>query len=401
MRRGAWHQCGANNQKFILEMLQNGTGVGAILSPKDLAYEKAQEYAGQYKDAGADVLLDPQFYEPDFANDRLSSYPIAQFRQSIASLGALSAPSFASLTAALLGENQALGSSAVIAPAIPYEAARPDIAQLNARLFAAAKAAGDSLGIPTYATIVIGGSVTTAQVAQSILSQATGLNADGWYYAVEFDSAERLPTDVEAVFRYCSAGLTLACTGKPVLHAYAGPLAGLAFGSGARAAAIGFWQNLWGFTRSRFQPSTGQGGGGDAPPRFFSTPLWGTIVYPDELLQLPPALQSTILLHSPYSGAVSTVTATAWQKWDSYRHMVHQIITYVSPLAASADARQAMQVVVSDLASANALHTQVHNAGLLLRDGSNSYQPAWASAGTRMIADMSGDYQWLQLQGGP
>ena len=401
MRRGAWHQCGALNQKFILEMLQAGTGVGVILSPKDLAYEKAQEYSGEYRDAGADVLLDPQFYEPDFSEGKLSSYPIAQFRQSIASLGALSAPSLANLTAALRDENHALGASAVVAPAIPYEAARPDIAQLNARLFVAAKTAGDALGIPTYATVVLGSSITTAQVAQTILSQATALNADGWYYAVEFDSAERLPTDVEAVFRYCSAGLTLACTGKPVLHAYAGPLAGLAFGAGARAAAIGFWQNLWGFTRSRFQPSNGQGGGGDAPPRFFSTPLWGTIVYPDEVLQLPPHLQSTILVHSPYSTPVSTVTAAAWQKWDSYRHMVHQIVDYTSPLSGPANARQAMQAVVADLASANAIHHQIQSAGLILRDGSNSYQPVWASAGTRMLADMASDYQWLQLQGGP
>ena len=48
----------------------------------------------------------------------------------------------------------------LIAPAIPYEAARPDITQLNARLFLAAKAAGDALSIPTYATVVLGSSVT-------------------------------------------------------------------------------------------------------------------------------------------------------------------------------------------------------------------------------------------------
>jgi hypothetical protein len=401
MKRGAWHQCGALNQKFILEMLQAGTGVGAILSPKDLAYEKAQEYSEKYRDIGAHVLLDPQFYEPDFSEGKLSTYPIAELRQSVAALGALSGPSLANLSTALHTENQRLCTSAVVAPAIPYEAARPDIAQLNARLFVAAKKAGDALGIPTYATVVLGNSITTAQVAQTILSHATALNADGWYYAVEFDSAERLPTDVEAVFRYCSAGLTLACTGKPVLHAYAGPLAGLAFGSGARAAAIGFWQNLWGFTRSRFQSSNGQGGGGDAPPRFFSTPLWGTIVYPDEVLQIPAHLQSAILHHSPYSTPVSPVTAAAWQKWDSYRHMVHKIVEYTNPLSRSTDAQQAMRTVVTDLGSANALHQQVQSAGLVLRDGSNAYQPAWAAAGTRMLADMASDYTWLQLQGGP
>ena len=401
MKRGAWHQCGFNSQKVVQELLTAGIGVGAIISPKDLSFDNAQAYAKEYKNIGASVLLDPQFYEPEYAAGRLSSYPMAQFRQSIASLGALSPPSLSGLTDALRQENQALGCDAVIAPAIPYEAARPDISKLNARLFSAAKAAGDTLGIPTYATVVLGSSVTTSNVAQTILSHATSAPADGWYYGFEFDNSDRLPSDVEAVARYCSAGLTLACTGKPVLHAYAGPIANLAFGAGARAAAVGFWQNLWGFSRSRYQPPTGQGGGGDAPPRFFSSSLWGTIVYPDEILQLSVALRPKVLTHSPYSGAVSTTAATPWQKWDSYRHMVSKIVERVVPLAALGNARDAMTQVVADLSAANLLHAQIASTGLVLRDGSNVYQPAWAAAGTRLLADYSGDYDWLELQGGP
>jgi|GEM_PF-1810511 len=401
MRRGAWHQLGFNSQKVVLELLQSGLGVGAILSPKDLALENAQSYAEEYRATGAGVLLDPQFYEPEFAAGKLSSYPMAQFRQSLTALGALSASAMSGLTVALRDENSALGCDAVIAPAIPYEAARPDIAQLNARLFLAAKAAGDALGIPTYATVVMGSSVTTEGVAATILSSATALSADGWYYAFEFDDAERLPTDVNAVFRYCASGLTLACTGKPVLHAYAGPLANMAFGSGARGAAVGFWQNLWGFSRARYQPVGAQGGGGDAPPRFFSAPLWGTIIFPDEVLQLAPPLLAQVISHSPYSGPVSTTAGVQWPKWDSHRHMLHKIMEYSQALAVMADARAAMQNVVTDIAAANALHAQITNQGLILRDNSNAYQPAWASAGTRLLTDNAADFTWLDLQGGP
>lgn len=401
MRRGAWHQLGFNSQRVVLELLQGGLGVGAIVSPKDLALDNAISYADGYRAAGAGVLLDPQFYVPEFSAGKLSSYHMAQFRQSLTALGALSASAMKGLTDALRKENFKLGCDAVIAPAIPYEAARPDIAQLNARLFLAAKAAGDALRVPTYATVVLGNSVTTEGVAAAILSSATAMNADGWYYAFEFDDAERIPTDVNTVFRYCAAGLTLACTGKPVLHAYAGPLANIAFGSGARGAAVGFWQNLWGFTRSRFQPADPQGGGGDAPPRFFSEPLWGTIVFPDEVLQLSAPLQNKVISHSPYSGPVSAAAGVQWQKWDSHRHMLHKIMEYSQALAAMADARAAMQKVVSDLAAANALHSQIANQGLIVRDSSNAYQPAWASAGTRLLNDNATEFTWLQMLGGP
>lgn len=399
MRRGAWHQCGHNGQKLVGELMQAGLGVGAIISPKDLALDNAREYSTEYRALGKGVLFDPQFYEPEFAAGKLGTYPTSAFRQSIGALGALQPSAMTALTQALETENRELGSDAVIAPAIPYEAARPDIVALNSRLFDAAKAAGDAIGIPTYATVVLGHSATTAGVAHGILSSATALSADGWYYAFEFDAQERLPTDVEAVYRYCTAGLTLACTGKPVLHACAGPLANISFGSGARGVGIGIWQNLWGFTRSKFQPSSGQGGGGDAPPRYFSAPLWGTIVHPDETLQLTGPLPGQVMQHSPYSQNLAP--GIPWSKRDASKHLVHMIATATDPLAQMLNARQAMAAAVAALRSANALHTAIRNAGIQLRDSTDTYQSAWAAAGTRMLAQNNDDYDWLELSGGP
>lgn len=329
MLRGAWHQCGYNSQKLVGELMQAGLGVGAIVSPKDLAFEKAKEYSTQYRALGKGVLLDPQFYEPEFAAGKLASYPVAAFRQSIGALGALQSSSMSGLAQAIESENRELGCDAVVSPAIPYEAARPDIVALNTRLFEPAKAAGDAIGIPTFATVVLGNSATATDVVEGILSSVTSLNADGWYFGFEFDAQERLPADVEAVYRYCTAGLTLACTGKPVLHACAGPLANIAYGAGARAVGIGIWQNLWGFTRSKFQLTTAQGGGGDAPSRYFSAPLWGTIVHPDETLQLPAQLQSQVMQHSPYSQNVKQ--GIHWPKWEANKHLVHTIASATDP----------------------------------------------------------------------
>lgn len=395
MKRGAWHQCGFNSQKTVWELLQTSVGVGVIISPKDLGRDKAIDYATDYRDAGADVLLDPQFYIPHFSTKKLSSYPTAKFRQSIKALGTV-AP--AELAKAIEDENRSLRTAAVIAPAVPYEAARADIVALNKKLFEAAKSAGDSIGVPTYGTVVLSPSATTVTVAENILSGATALGADGWYYAFEFGD-ERLPTDADAVYRYCAAGLTLACTGKPVLHACAGPMGLMAFGAGARAAGLGFWQNLWGFEPDRWKATEGQGGGGRAAARFFSAPLWGTIVYPDETAQLSAALRSRVMVQSPLSAP--TANSLPWKKWDAYKHLVHMTARTVQRSADVRNARKAMNTAVKTLETASSLHAQIRRTGLQLRDNTGSYQSVWAKAGNDLLKKNARDFDYLEMIGGP
>lgn len=395
MKTGVWHQCGHNSQKMVLELLQTDVGVGAIISPRDLGHVKAIDYAADYRDAGAHVLLDPQFYVPQFQTENLGSYPTAKFRKSIKGLGGVQS---AELSKAIEEENRALRAAAIIAPAVPYEAARSDLAALNAKLFEAAKAAGDSIGVPTYGTIVLGQSATTGAVVEAILSSATALSADGWYYGFEFGS-ERLPTDPDTIYRYCVAGLTLACTGKPVLHACAGPMGLMAFGAGARGAGLGFWQNLWGFERGRWQATEEQGGGGRAAARFFSVPLWGTIVYPDETAQLPAALKARVMSQSPLSTA--TVNSLPWKKWDAYKHLVHMITRTIQRNADLRDGRKAMIEATKMLEAASALHAQIRKTGLQLRDNTASYQLVWAKAGNELLNKNSNDFDYLEMIGGP
>ncbi len=76
----------------------------------------------------------------------------------------------------------------------------------------------------------------------SLLSYATALNSDGWYFGYEFNQ-NRIPSNYEDILRFGSALLTLACTGKPVLHSFAGPLALLSLDFGATGEAIGHSQN--------------------------------------------------------------------------------------------------------------------------------------------------------------
>ena len=239
MNRGAWHQCGNRSQRLVEEQLEAGHGAGVILSPRDLTRDAAVAYASRYAALQAPVLIDPQFYVPDFSNDPLETYGLSAFRNSLGTLGQLTDEELSALSAELESLGTALGVSAIIAPAAMYEAGRPDIDELNGRLFGAAKSAGDALGVPTLATVALAQSVTASDsTVAAAMDAATGIPANGWYYAFEFKE-ERIPSSREAVRRCCDAGLSLALTGKPVLHAYAGPMCLLSYGFAT--TAVGDW----------------------------------------------------------------------------------------------------------------------------------------------------------------
>lgn len=399
MRRGAWHQFGDKSQKLVLEQLQGGVGVGAIISARDLTMNNAADYANQYRDLGAGVLIDHQFYVPDFSNTKLASYPTNQFRDSISGLNQVNPQQLAGLAQAIASIHTSISTDGIIAPAAVYEAARPDIVDLNARLFETAKAVGDARGLPTYATVVLARSATSSHnTLAAILGSATALDADGWYFSYEF-SPSRLPSAYDEVYRCCGAALTLACTGKPVLNAYAGPIALLSLGSGCAAVGVGHSQNLWGFTRERWETPTSQGGGGgDAPPRFFSTALWGTIVYPDEVVRLPSGVATQVLTQSPYSARSVTTSGTLpWSRWDANKHLVDRVCQTVGTIATDTSPRQNLQAAATILRQAVTLHGQIADRGLALRDEAGAYQDAWLRAINELESSRASDYAYLDL----
>jgi len=395
MRRGAWHQCGYHSAKLVEEQLQQGAGVGVIMSPRDLKRANAISYAERYRSLRAEILLDHQFYSPEFTNNQLESYPISQFRQAVSSLNRISDQDLTNFKNALRIDHEELKADAVIAPAVVYQAGRGDIVQLNARLFAASKCVADDLKIPVYATVVLGRSVTTSdQTLQTVLSQATALDSSGWYFSFEFE-AERIPSIRETVRRCCVAGLTLACTGKPVLHAYAGPMGLLSFGFGATGVAIGHSQNLWRFTPDRWGTAAAQGGGGDAPARFFSNALWGTIIYPDEIRQLPAAIRDQVLTRSPFSAPVAS--NLSWPRRVASKHLVYVLAQQFSTMAAETDPRTNARIAIALLKKACSLHAAIKESNVILGDKTNAYQANWKTALEDLLRDNQGDFDFFDL----
>src|SRR5437879_13381826 len=122
MKRGVWHQFGDKSQRLVAEALETRDGVGVILSVRDLSFAKAEQYVEQYRDAGAEILADQQFYNPDFRNVHTASYPTDKYRLSISRLATLSDKETADLRIQLRSMNRTLRASAVLAPALVSEA---------------------------------------------------------------------------------------------------------------------------------------------------------------------------------------------------------------------------------------------------------------------------------------
>jgi hypothetical protein len=404
--KGVWHQLGHNNQNMALEQLQQSNGVGVIISARDLKLALAEAKSQDYRALGAKVLLDQQFHIPDFKNTNLKSYGTFEFRQSVTSLNQVDGAKLDALSAALESENRRVAAAAVIAPAVVYEANRPELIDLNIKLFEAGKKAGDALGVPTLATVVLGNSVVVSpQSISSVLAHITGLPCGGWYYTFEFSGNDRVPMDRGEVLRCGSACLTLAtnANGRPVIHAYSGPMTLLSFGFGATGAGLCYSQTMWQFDRSRYAESKSQGGPGKIPPRFFSTPLWGTMICPEELMLLPESYREGVMHHSPFSQTLASagrLDEVDWGRWDSYKHLVYCIGAKGAEMASQPTARAAAAAAIDHLTASISFHTQIAQIPVPLKDESVcSYQQSWKRALHDLLTTRADDYDALELFG--
>jgi hypothetical protein len=135
--------------------------------------------------------------------------------------------------------------------------------------------------------------------------------------------------------------------------------------------------------------------GGNAPPRFFSTTLWGTIVHPDETAQLPQDLQDRVLTHSPFSSAVAS--GTPWGRWDANKHLIHAIATSISAQAETESPRANARTAMDILNDAVELHREIIRSGLTLTDNTNAYQAQWMSAIDNLLTFNDDYYEMLSL----
>lgn len=392
MESGVWHQLGANSQKITIEQLKNNNGVGVIISPKDLNKKKAIEYTDEYQSLNASILLDLQFYEPEYQHKNLTTYGLDSYRLPLSDLKKMPSINMASLSKDITELNKEVGSSAIIAPAMVYEPGNSELYNINEQLFSAAKLAGENLGLPVYATIVLGnGFAKSTELLEEALGQATNLKADGWYFACEVNSGA-IPSDMEEVEFICNAILTLAGTGVPLIHAFAGPSGLLSLACGSRSIAIGQHKTLWSFSRSRFQES-GRSGGQKIPSRYFSDKLWSTIVLPDESTQISSSIWGKIKSSSPFHPI--SQNDESWLGNQKHNHLLYVLGNFYSSILKNSSQSICEDMVVH-LKNADEIYKEIAEVLGVVKDNADSHQIVWAKALEQINADRSDDFNFLE-----
>jgi len=377
MKSGVWHQFGDRSQKIILEQLEYGLGSGIILSPRDLNLKLTRDYTVQYSEFDVDLIIDQQFYEPNFSNDNLKSYPIENFRVSTDKLNTKLESNWKEFSEGLEKINKDANATALLAPGLVYEVGRSDIVNMNNALFENSKIVGDSLGIPTYQTVFLGKSVTSSQSSiNEILSIISEINSDGIYFGFEFEN-ERVPYRKEYIFRFLNTLLNIHLTEQPTIHAYAGPMSILSMAAGANGAGIGHFQNTWHFKRERWIDTGNSGGSGNAPPRFFSKNLWGTIVYPDETADLPPTIRNAVINESQSPFSVPTKNDLVWKRWDSNKHLLFILGTAIKELDELTGLENKIDFTSKLLSNSVTLGNKIEDYIPEIKDDSNIYQANW------------------------
>ena len=154
----------------------------------------AADYAQQYRALGASVLIDHQFYVPDFSNTKLASYPTNQFRDSISGLNQVNPQQLAGLRKRLIRFIRRSPLTALSHPRL-YTKREGRTSLISTQ--------GCSRPPRQWATrgdfqrmrrSCWGGSATSSDsTLAGILGSATALDAAGWYFSYEF-SPGRLPS---------------------------------------------------------------------------------------------------------------------------------------------------------------------------------------------------------------
>lgn len=388
-----YHQLGHQDQRRCLEMLQNDQGAGAILSPRHLDDNKLREYARFFTETGGELLLDPQFYDPVFFDER-EDCPLGLGDYTTYDLWNPSVQR--SVVGRILGYERELGVSHLIAPC-PY--AREGITESWLDLVSGMTTVArewlisEGEGTALLATVSVPAFVIAADDERArLLNRIVGLEVDGFYLALESDlfpaNTDFLSGILDIIFR-------LKQNQFLVILGYAGYSAYLSFPFGLDAFASGGFDNRRAFSFSEWEtvePSIRH-----APrDRFCTTRLLGRIVFPDEAeLLYNRGLWAALDDASPYAAVLfegrrpsEVAAAGQWGREESFKHYLWTCSALAETFRQRSRDDRVQQV--RHLASeAQIRYQQFQHAGILLRaDSQGGHIGAWLAAFESYLASV-------------
>lgn len=320
-----YHQLGYQDQRRCLEMLQNGQGAGAILSPRHLDDAKLRECARLLIETGGKLLVDPQFYNPVFF-DEGEDYPLGLGDYTTHDLWNPSVQS--SVVGRILRYESELGVSSLIVPC-PY--AREGITESWLDLVGGMTTAArewlisQDESFPLLATVSVPAFAIAADEERArLLNRIVGLEVDGFYLALESDP---FPANIDYLSGMLDIVFRLKQNRFVVILGYASYSAYLSFPFGLDAFASGGFDNRRAFSFSEWERVESRKRRGPRD-KFCSTDLLGRIVFPDEAELLYNAgLWADLDDGSPHAAVLfqgrppsEVAAAKQWRRGESFKH---------------------------------------------------------------------------------
>lgn len=296
-----YHQLGYQDHVRCLEMIEQGQGDGVILSPRDFEQwpHKLPEYAEQYRDAGTQLLVDPQGFDPSnfVQSDGIHIQDTSAFLNREVY--------FPYIETSLQYQND-LNVSQYIVPCIATKSLTNEwLDVLNVFKETARdwlKYNSDEKGV--LCTLAIDQSeIRTYEQRARLLDALTNFkDIEGFYVII----GEVLPrtTDIPLIMGILDLIFRLKWQGFKVILGYCGLWSILSFPLGLDCFASSGLKNRQQFQHKdwRDKPSDRPGGGGRKFYKFWSPELLDYIRYPDDAQQFNnDDFQRIFQSQSPYS----------------------------------------------------------------------------------------------------
>ncbi len=385
-----YHQLGNSDQVRCYEMLENGFGQGAILSPRDLARypNKLSEYALAYLGLQVDLLVDPQVYSPSGA-----ALQNPQFLPQIETNDLLNPDVRLSIVTKSLEQQRALNVTKYIIPGHISEVASDEWLDVIRDLGEGAKTwlmnQGDNR--PVLATIALAPNVIyTREGRERLLNGIAGLETDGIYLIPTVPSQ---PTDDNLLYGLLDIVFRLKRHGYELLMGYTEPWVLITFPFGLDAFASSGLKNRRSFDQSDWR-SKKSGGRGPKYNRLWSPILLDNIRYPDDAEFLnSEGLLDKLSGSSPYgppSGSSSPTEVYETKQWKYGRSLQHYAWTMceLSSSFQNKGREERVDKVRQWLSSAQAEHKLIAQKGIVL-PSRGDHLKAWSRAFEDYLADVT------------
>ena len=388
-----YHQLGHQDEGRCLHMLQNGQGVGAILSPRHLDDNQLREYAQLFIHTGGELLVDPQFYNPVFL-DEFDDSPLGLGDYTTHDLWNSSVQH--SVVGRILAYQRELGVSRLIVPT-PF--AREGVTESWLDLVAGMTTVArewlitEGEDVPLLATLSVPAPITAAEDERArLLNRIVGFEVDGFYLALE---SSLFPADTDFLSGVLDMVFRLKQNRFTVLLGYSGYWAYLCFPFGLDAFASGGFDNRRSFSFLTWEIV--ESAPRRAPRnRFCSTRLLGRISFSDEAELLHSKdLWAALDDGSPYASILfegrppSEVDAAGqWKRAESFKHYLWTCWCLAeSFLEKPRDDR--IQQVRQLASEAQSRYLAFQQAGVRFRAGSQAgHIGAWVTAFENYLASV-------------